>query len=106
MRAPLQSVGIALDIVDALADAEELGVSELARRVGVAKSTARRTCDTLVGRGLLDRTPDGAYRLGLRSTSYGSWPPSCPRSTRRPASARRAAQHARETVQIGVPGGW
>ena len=42
-RSRLQSVGIALDILDALAAAPELSLSELARRVGVAKSTAHRT---------------------------------------------------------------
>ena len=39
-RPALQSVTIALDIIDALADNRELGLSELARRVGIAKSTA------------------------------------------------------------------
>ena len=70
-RPKLKSVGIALDIIDALAEAPELGVSDLARRVGIAKSTAHRTCAVLAERGLLDRTADGAYRLGLRLVEYG-----------------------------------
>jgi len=105
-RAPLQSLGIALDIIDALVDVPELGVSELARRVGIAKSTAHRTCAVLADRGLLDRTADGGYRLGLRLVEYGS------------AASERTALRDRglpllvelrnaleETVQIGVPAG-
>ena len=53
---------IALDIIDTLALVPELNLSALARRIGVAKSTAHRTCSVLVERGLLDRTPRG--RLG------------------------------------------
>ncbi len=50
----LQSVSIALGVLDALAAAPELSLSELARRVGVAKSTAHRTCAVLTAAGLLD----------------------------------------------------
>lgn len=105
-RPALQSVTIALDIVDALTAVRELNLSELARRVGVAKSTAHRTCSVLVGRGLLDRTPSGGYQLGLRFVEYGHL-----------ASARSAVRDRGlpllvelrnslgETVQIGVPAG-
>ena len=55
-----------MDIIEALSEVPELGVSELARHVGIAKSTAHRTCAVLAARGLLDRTDDGGYRLGLR----------------------------------------
>ena len=68
-QTPLRSVGIALDIVDALAEAPALGVSELARRVGIAKSTAHRTCAVLAARGLLDRTAD--VHLARRSGADG-----------------------------------
>jgi IclR family KDG regulon transcriptional repressor len=105
-RGPLQSVGIALDIIDALAEAPELGVSEIARRVGVAKSTAHRTCAVLAERGLLDRTPDGGYRLGLRFVEYGAL------ATERTAVRDRGLpllvelrNVLGETVQIGVPAG-
>ncbi len=47
----LQSVGIALGVLEALAVAPELSLSELARRVGVAKSTAHRTCSVLTDSG-------------------------------------------------------
>jgi DNA-binding IclR family transcriptional regulator len=102
----LQSVGIALDILDALAAVDELSLSELARRVGVAKSTAHRTCAVLARRGLVDRTEGRGYRLGLRWVEYGQL------ATERTAvgdqglpllvELRNALQ---ETVQIGVPDG-
>ncbi len=103
---PLQSVSIALDVVDALADAPELSLSELARRVGVAKSTAHRTCAVLAQRGLLDRTEAGGYRLGLRFVEYGHL------ATERTAVRDRGLpllvelrNALGETVQIGVPAG-
>jgi IclR family transcriptional regulator, KDG regulon repressor len=103
----LQSVGIALDIIDALADAQEsLSLSELARRVGVAKSTAHRTCAVLARRGLVDRTTGRGYRLGLRLVEYGHL------ATERTAVGEQALpllvdlrNTLEETVQVGVPAG-
>lgn len=101
----LQSVGIALDIIDALAGAPELSLSELARRVDVAKSTAHRTCAVLTRRGLIDRTADG-YRLGVRFVEYGHV------ATERTAVRDQALpllvelrNTLQETVQVGVPDG-
>ncbi len=105
-RPTLQSVTIALDLLDALAVTPELNLSELARRVGVAKSTAHRTCSVLVARGLLDRTASGGYRLGLRFVEYGHLA-----SARSVVRDRGLAQLVElrnalgETVQIGVPSG-
>ena len=102
----LQSVSIALDVIDELAQAPELSLSELARRVGVAKSTAHRTCAVLSARGLLDRTPTGQYRLGLKLVEYGHL------ATRRSPVRDRGLpllvdlrNALGETVQIGVPAG-
>jgi DNA-binding IclR family transcriptional regulator len=99
-------VTIALDVLDALAAEPELSLSELARRVGVAKSTAHRTCAVLSDRGLIDHTAAGRYRLGLRFVEYGHL------ATERTAvrdhglpllvELRNAVG---ETVQIGVPAG-
>jgi DNA-binding IclR family transcriptional regulator len=99
-------VTIALDIIDTLTTERELSLSELARRVGIAKSTAHRTCAVLTERGLLDHTASGAYRLGLRFVEYGHV------ATERTAvrdhglpllvELRNAVG---ETVQIGVPAG-
>jgi DNA-binding IclR family transcriptional regulator len=99
-------VSIALDVIDTLAEVPELSVSELARRIGVAKSTAHRTCAVLAARGLLDRTQAGGYRLGLRFVEYGHL------ATERSAVRDRGLpllvelrNTLGETVQIGVPAG-
>ena len=45
---------------------ESLGVSELARRLGLGKSTVHRLLTTLVAEGLVEQDPrTGGYRLGL-----------------------------------------
>jgi DNA-binding IclR family transcriptional regulator len=105
-RRPQRSLSIALDIVDVLAKVPELGVSELARRVGVAKSTAYSTCAVLAARGVLDRTAGGGYRLGLRLVEYGGL------AGERTAVGDRGLpllvelrNTLGETVQIGVPAG-
>jgi DNA-binding IclR family transcriptional regulator len=68
----LQSVLAALDLLDCFAEQEEFGVSELARRIGVAKSTAHRLLTTLCARGLAERDDEsGRYRLGLHLYELG-----------------------------------
>jgi DNA-binding IclR family transcriptional regulator len=48
-----------------------LGVSELARRLGLAKSTVHRMLTTLLDEGFVQKTADGRYRLGLRLYDLG-----------------------------------
>lgn len=61
------SVARALALLDALADSDGgLGVNELARRISVNASTASRLLATLEAGGLVERAPDGSYRLGLK----------------------------------------
>jgi DNA-binding IclR family transcriptional regulator len=102
----LQSVGIALGVLDALAAAPELSLSELARRVGVAKSTAHRTCSVLTDAGMLTRTEAGKYRLGLRLIEFGQLA-----TARSPVGEHALPLLAElratlgETIQIGVPAG-
>lgn len=57
----------ALALLDALADSDAgLGVNELARRIGVNASTASRLLATLERARIVERSPGGPYRLGLR----------------------------------------
>lgn len=61
----LRSVDHALEILQALQDQEDAGVSELAARLGVAPSTAHRVLTTLVERGFARRSEDSRrYRMG------------------------------------------
>ena len=63
----LSSVGNAARLLKVFLSREkELGVSELARRLGLGKSTVHRLLTTLVSEGLVEQnTETGAYRLGL-----------------------------------------
>lgn len=68
----LKSVLAALDLLECFELDEELGVSEVARRLGVAKSTAHRLLTTLCARDLAEKNPEtGMYRLGLRLYELG-----------------------------------
>lgn len=70
----LSSVGAALRLLKCFsADEPELGISELARRLDVAKSTAHRLATTLVDEAFLEQNPsNGLYRLGLAVFGLGT----------------------------------
>lgn len=68
----LRSVGTALDLLECFASDVELGVSDIARRLGIAKSTAHRVLSTLRTRGFVEQDPhSGRYRLGLHLFELG-----------------------------------
>ena len=70
----LSSVTTAAHLLKAFSEEEvELGISELAKRLGVAKSTVHRLAVTLVAEGMLEQNPDsGKYRLGMGLFRLGS----------------------------------
>jgi IclR family acetate operon transcriptional repressor len=64
---PVGSVARAIALLDAVAESDGgARVGELARRIGVNPSTASRLLSTLEAGGLIERTEDGPYRLGLK----------------------------------------
>ncbi len=68
----LKSVASALDVLECFAVDGELGVSDIARKLGIAKSTAHRLLTTLCSRGIAEQNPDtGHYRLGLHLYELG-----------------------------------
>lgn len=68
----LKSVASAIELLDCFVTDEELGVSQVARKLGVAKSTAHRLLTTLCQGGLVEQNPEnGRYRLGLRLFELG-----------------------------------
>jgi Transcriptional regulator len=63
----VQSVDRILDIIEVLSTEHEgIGVTAIANRVGLHKSTAHRLLSTLTNRGYLARTADGNYKIGLK----------------------------------------
>jgi DNA-binding IclR family transcriptional regulator len=70
--AGVKSVGSALDVLDCFALDDELGVSDIARRLGVAKSTAHRLLTSLCANGLVEQNPETSqYRLGMHLYELG-----------------------------------
>ena len=63
----VQSIDRALDIIEVLSQENEgLGVTEIAGRIGLPKSTAHRIITTMAGRGYLNKTDRGTYKIGLK----------------------------------------
>jgi IclR family KDG regulon transcriptional repressor len=62
----LQSVENSLRVLEAFREEEpELGISELARKLGLSRSSVYRIVATLTARGFLaQETANGKYRLG------------------------------------------
>lgn len=73
-RNRLSSVTTAIRLLKVFSqDEAELGISALAQRLGVAKSTAHRIATTLVAEGLLEQnTENERYRLGVGLFSLGA----------------------------------
>src|SRR2546427_3672490 len=106
-RAGLQSVTRALRSLELIAEAGELGVTELGRRLGVHKATASRLVATLAERGIVERDPvTEKYRLGfglIRLAGAAMAGLDLVR-TARPV-LEELADRTRETVNLGVLSG-
>ena len=103
----LQSVTRALRSLEVIADAGELGVTELAKRLGVHKATASRLAATLADHGLVERDPvTDKYRLGfgLVHLAGAAMAGLDLVSTSRPI-LEDLAEKTRETVNLGVLSG-
>lgn len=73
-KARLSSVATAFRLLNAFSEEEvEIGVSTLAKRLGIAKSTVHRLAVTLVAEGVLEQNPETEkYRLGINLFRFGS----------------------------------
>src|SRR5262249_38620016 len=73
-RRRLSSVATAIELLKAFSEDEvEIGISTLAKRLGVAKSTAHRLASTLVAENLLEQDrATRKYRLGLALFRLGT----------------------------------
>ena len=73
MSPTVQSLERAFDLLEALADGGELGVTELAARTGLVPSTAHRLLTTLAKRGYVTQSADnGRYLLGYKVVEVAS----------------------------------
>ena len=73
-RERLSSVTTAMRLLKAFSEDEvEIGISALAKRLGIAKSTVHRLAVTLVAEGMLEQDRDsGKYRLGVALFRLGA----------------------------------
>src|SRR5215510_14323152 len=73
-RERLSSVATAIRLLQAFSEDEvEIGISDLARRLAIAKSTAHRLAVTLVSEGMLEQDRGtGKYRLGVALFRLGA----------------------------------
>jgi IclR family transcriptional regulator, KDG regulon repressor len=73
----------------------EIGVSELARRLGLGKSTTHRLLHTLTVERLLEQDPEtGSYRLALTMHELGA--------SMQSGMDLHTASHSKETIQVAV----
>jgi len=100
----LRSVSIAASVLNCFSAHPELGATQVARELGVAKSTACRMLSALAAGGLLERAAGGRYRLSLRMFELGVLAAErMPvRDAARPVLIE-LQQQVREMVQLGVP---
>jgi IclR family transcriptional regulator, KDG regulon repressor len=70
----LSSVAMAVRLLKSFSEDEaEIGVTAMAKRLGVAKSTVYRLATTLVSEGLLEQNPETErYRLGISLFALGA----------------------------------
>ena len=66
----VQVIDRAFDIIELLAvEPGGLGVSDIARRLALNKSTVHRILNAITERGYLEKTVEGTYRLGIHSVA-------------------------------------
>ncbi|MEI7742209.1 MAG: IclR family transcriptional regulator [Chloroflexota bacterium] len=105
-RAPrVQSIDRAFAILEALGDGP-LGVSEIARRVGLPKSSTARILGALRDQKAVEQMADGKYHVGprLRRLARGLQPAQRLVTVARPFLVE-LAETSGETAMIGLPDG-
>lgn len=101
----VQSVGRALDLLEALEEAAgSLSISALAEQTGLPVGTIHRLAQTLVSRGYLRQLPDRRYCLGSRLVNLGAGANALVGIRARPILRALAAEFG-ETANLAVLAG-
>ncbi len=92
-----------LEVLEALADVDEIGLSQLARQLGLSGPTLYRILATLAARGYVEKSAASRYRLTAKAWEIGA------RAMRRMGlrdlarpAMERLARTTRETVHLSV----
>jgi DNA-binding IclR family transcriptional regulator len=104
-QASSAGVHATLAVLDLLATSPPLGLSAIARELGVAKSTLHRICTVLTERGWAVRDADGRYALGIRALRLGSRSAELPIVTAFRAVAAEFLTRHDETIALAVVDG-
>lgn len=104
-QATSTGVHATLAVLDLLAANAPLALSEIARELGIAKSTTHRICTILVERGWAVRDVEGRFALGIRALRLGSSSTELPIVTAfRTVAAEYLTQHD-ESIALAVVDG-
>lgn len=101
-RGTSAGVNAALRLLDLLAHRGPMQLSEIARELGVAKSTIHRTAAVLLERAWVIRDRDGRYELGIRALRLGSAAGELPIVTAFRSVAAEFLDEHDETVALAV----
>ena len=101
-RSASTGVNATLRILDLLAARGSVGLADLARELGVPKSTVHRVCAVLVQRAWAVRDTDGRYQLGIRALRLGSLSTELPIVVAFRTVAARFLDELDETIALAV----
>lgn len=90
-------------ILMAFADSDVQSLTTIARQAGLPVSTAHRLATELTAWGMLDRTEDGSYRIGLPLRMIGARvPPAASIQERAPRVIEDLSTVVQAEVRLGV----
>jgi DNA-binding IclR family transcriptional regulator len=95
-------VHAALSVIEQIVAEGPLSLGDLARALGLPKSTLHRICTVLVTRGWAVRDEQGCFQAGLRALSLGSRASDLPVITGFREAAARLRERHDETVCLAV----
>lgn len=104
-RPSSSGVNATLRILDLMASQGPISLANLARELGLAKSTTHRICGVLVDRAWAVRDADGRFALGIRALRLGSYSADLPIVTAFRTVAATFLDELDETIALAVVDG-
>jgi IclR family KDG regulon transcriptional repressor len=103
----LSSLSRALEVMELLArERRPLGLGEIAKKLGMSKSSVHEVLTTLASRNFVQRDAGGIYQLGLKAWEVGSAASLAPLITAAAPVMERIAEEINEDIVLGVLSGF
>jgi IclR family KDG regulon transcriptional repressor len=103
----LSSLSRALELMELLArERRPLGLGEIAKKLGMSKSSVHEVLTTLASRNFVQRNAGGIYQLGLRAWEVGSAASLAPLISAATPVMERIAHEINEDIVLGVLSGF